>query len=254
MTIPLAITTDDLICLVAGTLSEEDFLRVAAAVKHDIELQAQLVALENIRQSLVQSMSVAQNPAQAQTIATRVLQRVEAAQTNQSTSAKPVAAERWPQRLRSFFSTQPRSAQWAYGLVLVQALGITYLMSGTLQPADELASGPRSAGPHSKQLGVVPGSVVISVSFEAATPESSIRGLLLELEAQIIAGPSQLGQYKIVVAGNRSALAFQLLKEAAFVVQAIEVQARPKNFSEPVSAPPSDAPGDVTRNNNGGQK
>lgn len=248
------VTTDELFGLVAGTLNKEDFLRVAMAVKQDIALQDQLAALENIRQSLVKSISAAQNPAQAQTMATRVLHRVEAAGTDQTAPSKPAATERWTKRLSNLFLMSPQPARWAYGLVLVQAVGMAWLASGMLQPADELASSTRSAGPDSKQLGVVPGTMVISVSFEAATPESSIRGLLLELEAQIVAGPSQLGQYKIAVASNRSALAFQVLKDTAFVLQAIEVQTRPTNFSEPVSAPSSDASRGVTRNNNGGQK
>lgn len=247
------VTTDELFGLVAGTLNQEDFLRVAMAVKQDIALQDQLAALENIRQSLVKSISAAQNPAQAQTMATRVIHRVEAAGTDQTAPSKPAATERWA-RLRNLFLMSPQPARWAYGLVLVQAVGMAWLAGGMLQPADELASSTRSAGPDSKQLGVVPGTMVISVSFEAATPESSIRSLLLELEAQIVAGPSQLGQYKIAVASNRSALAFQVLKDTAFVLQAIEVQTRPTNFSEPVSAPSSDASRAVTRNNNGGQK
>ena len=220
------ITTDELLGLVAGTLNQDDFLRVAMAVTQSIELQAQLTVLENIRQNLVHSMSVADNQAHAQTMAAKVLQRVEASQKNQFATVKPIAAERWTKRLGNFFFRLPQPARWAYGLVLVQAVGITLLVSGTYQPADKAASSTRSAGPASKQLGEVPGRVVLNVSFEANTPESTIRGLLLELEAQIIAGPTQLGQYKIAVARNRSALALMRLRESTFVEQAFEVESQ----------------------------
>jgi len=250
MTIQLAITTDDLLGLVAGTLNEGDFLRVAAAVKQDLELQAQLAALENIRQNLMQSMSVPQNPAQAKTMAATVVQRVELARANQTTSVKPVAAKSWTKLLSNFFLKSRQPARWAYLLVLVQAVGITWLVGGTFQSAHESASSTRSAGAASKQLGEISGSVVISVSFEAATPESAIRGLLLELEAQIIAGPTQLGQYRITVARNRSAFALLKLNEASFVEQAIEVQA----LSNPADKPPSEPSRSLPLENNGDKK
>ena len=73
---------------------------------------------------------------------------------------------------------------------------------------------------------------MLSVSFEPSTPESSIRGLLLELEAQIIAGPTQLGQYKIEVARNRKPLALLKLKQTNFVEQVTEIAAEPGKADE----------------------
>lgn len=229
MTSPTDITTDDLLGLIAGTLNPDDFSRVAAAVKREPALQAQLASLEHLRHRLVQAMDLAPSPIQAQAMATNVLARIA---LNPAPPATPASPESWAQRLRHFFSASPPPARWAYALVLVQALGMTWLASGALQPADPSAADTRSTNADSKQLGEVPGNVIISVSFDAATPESAVRGLLLDIEAQIIAGPTQLGQYKISVARNRRDLALTKLKEASFVAQLIETEAPPGQSGE----------------------
>ena len=44
-----SISVDELLALVAGTLNDDDFVRVAKAVKDDVALQAQLAGFEQIR-------------------------------------------------------------------------------------------------------------------------------------------------------------------------------------------------------------
>ena len=111
----------------------------------------------------------------------------------------------------------------AYGLVAIQTVGLAWLINGAIQTNDGSTASTRSAGADTKQLGTVPANVTFNISFDPATPESTIRGLLLELEAQLIAGPSQLGQYKIVVARNRAHLALLKLREAVFVESVTEL-------------------------------
>ena len=232
MTLPSKISTDELLALVAGTLNREDFLRVASAIKNDVALQTQLAGLEQIRRGLILSMDVAQTPAQTEAMAAKVLQRAGAASAVNAVSTPSAGADSWLKRFGDFLSTSSKPARLAYGLVVLQAFGVAWLASSALQTTHEPASGTRSAAPASKQLGVVPGSVVLSVSFEPSTPESSIRGLLLELEAQIIAGPTQLGQYKIEVARNRKPLALLKLKQTNFVEQVTEIAAEPGKADE----------------------
>lgn len=212
---------DELIGLVAGTLNPEDFVRVAKAVKNDAALQAQLAGLERIRSELIDTMVFDKRPAAVETFAGQVLQR---AMLSGDMQAQAITKTSWASRLGKFFVVSLPSARLAYGLVVVQAVGIAWLLGGALQVSDEsTATSTRSAGIESKQLGTVPGSVTFSVSFDPATPEATVRGLLLEMEAQIIAGPSRLGEYKIAVVRNRSHMALLKLREAAFVEQFTEI-------------------------------
>lgn len=219
---PHDVTTDDLLGLVAGTLGPADFSRVAAAVKHSPALQAQLASLEQIRHRMELALDLAPTPAQAQALADRVLHRTGAGIASGATAHRRAP---WSKRLLAFLSASPTPARWAYALVLVQAVGMAWWASGALPSND--AADVRSAGIDSKQLGEVPGAVVVSVSFDPTTPETTVRGLLLDIEAQIIAGPTQLGQYKLSVARNRRDLALGKLKEAPFVTQLTELEARP---------------------------
>lgn len=224
MSLQSSISVDDLVALVAGTLGHEDFVRVAGAVKNDIALQAQLSALEKIRSELIQAMAFDKRQVTAEIFAENLVMRVMPSHTapeKLKTGLK--TGNNWMNRLQRFFTLSPTPARFAYALVAMQTVGIAWLLSGVLQSNDGSNSSTRSTGADSKQLGSVPGSVTFSVSFDPATPESTIRGLLLEVEAQIIAGPSRLGQYKIVVARNRSHLALLKLREAVFVEQVTEL-------------------------------
>jgi len=220
MTSQSSITVDELIGLVAGTLNHADFVRIAKAVKNDAALQAQLAGLEQIRSELIYAMVFDKRQVTVETFAEHLLQRVESSSV---VRARTKTDSTWMSQLSNFFTGSSRSARFAYGLVAIQAVGIAWLVSGALQTNDGSTGSTRNAGAESKQLGVVPSGVTFSVSFDPTTPESIVRGLLLELEAQIISGPSQLGQYKIVVARNRSHLALLKLREANFVEQVTEI-------------------------------
>ena len=223
MTTRPVITVDELMGLVAGTLNNADFERVAKAVKSDVALQTQLAGLEKIRTGLIHFMDLEHSPIAVEAFAENMLQRVDA---TSAVKEKNTFTRIWMSRLTrlaNFFSASHPSVRLAYSLVAVQAIGIAWLVTAGIQNNDWSTGSMRSAGPASKQLGTVPDSVMFSVSFDPSTPEASIRGLLLELEAQIVAGPSRLGQYRIVVARNRSQLALLKLRESAFVEQAIEI-------------------------------
>lgn len=220
MTLQSSITDDELLGLVAGTLSREEFMRVAQAVKKDVALQAQLAVFEQLRSVLIQAMAFEKSQASVTTFAENVAMRAESAD---AALEKAKTANIWMGWISNFFSGSSTPVRFAYSLVAIQAIGIAWLLSGALQINDGSTANTRTAGPDTKQLGTAPASITFSISFDPATPESDIRGLLLELEAQIISGPSQLGQYKIVVAHNRSRLALLKLREANFVEQVTEL-------------------------------
>ena len=220
MTSQSSITSDELLGLVAGTLNHEDFVRIAKAVKNDAALQAKLAGFEQIRSELIDAMVFDKRQVTVETFAENLAKRVD---SSSAAREKATTGSTWISWLNNVFAGSSMCARFAYGLVAIQAVGITWLVSGAIQTYDGSTTSTRTAGAESKQLGAVPSSITFSVSFDPATPESTIRGLLLELEAQIIAGPSQLGQYKIVVARNRSHLALLKLREAVFVEQVTEI-------------------------------
>lgn len=213
------VSVDELLALVAGTLDHDDFVRVAKAVKNDAALQAQLDGFEKIRTELIKTMAFDKRQATAEIFAENLVKRVETSGTAFE-KAKTSNRANWLGRL---FTQSPTPARFAYALVALQAVGIAWLVSGALQTDSGSSSTTRSIEAGSKQLGSAPGNVTFSISFDPTTPESTVRGLLLEVEAQIIAGPSRLGEYKIVVARNRSHLALVKLREAVFVEQVTEI-------------------------------
>lgn len=220
-----AVSLDDLLALAAGTLGHENFVRVARAVKNSPALQRELANFELIRNGLMQSMLLEHSPAKVDALAESVLAKLtanaEGLTAGPSKTAKPAsqtALSKWLERLRT-----PRYVGWAYGVLATQTLAIAWLATSVMVVNDPPTATSRTAGPDSKQLGTVPESVIFSVSFDPATSESTVRGLLLELQAQIISGPTQLGQYRISVARNRAHFALLKLREAAFVEQVLEI-------------------------------
>ena len=215
-----SISVDELLALVAGTLNDDDFVRVAKAVKDDVALQAQLAGFEQIRSELIDAMVFDKRQVTVKTFAENLAKRVD---PSSAAREKANTGSTWISWLNKFFAGSSAPARYVYGLVAIQAVGIAWLVSGALQTYDGSTVSTRTTGADTKQSGAAPASVTFSVSFDPTTPESTIRGLLLELEAQIIAGPSQLGQYKIVVARSRSHFALLKLREAVFVEQVTEI-------------------------------
>ena len=218
---PDAVGLDDLIDLTAGTLNEAAFSKVAQALGASPALQAQLAQLERVRDGLVRQNTAETSPQAAAELADKLAARLN---TSQSQTPNPLPLrvpgvfERLLQRLTA------RKLGLAYGALALQ-LALLLVWSGmALQQPEPSGASMRGAGPDSKQLGSVPEMVYINVSFEPATTESSLRALLLEIQGEIVSGPSQLGQYRIRVARNRSDLALARLRETSFVEQAGEAR------------------------------
>lgn len=220
---------DDLIALVAGTLDEPDFERVSSAVAKDPALQLALHHLEMIHAGVLRNAVPVDDEAAVAATTTRVLNQISAS------AATPATTDFAATRLRNLSAwlhntwisiCQPDLARWAYGAVVAQAVVIVALATNAMPwQAEETSTMRGGGGPaDSKQLGVVPGNVLFTVNFSANTPESTFRALLLDIQAQIVSGPNQLGQYRISVARNRSDLAQQRLKESKFVEQVVELR------------------------------
>jgi hypothetical protein len=220
-------TDDELMALVAGTLDEEDFVRVAKAVKNDIALRIEFARLEQIRSGLARRVQTEKSPAEIDTFTEKVLQQLSG--KNRVQTKKPSLWAGWFDR---FFT--PGSARLAFGLVAAQIIGIVWLANSALPVniGEQGTADFRSTGSGITPHGATSEVRIFSVTFSPDTTESSMRGLLLELEAQIVAGPSQLGQYRISVARNRSQLVLLKLRESVFVEQVTEIaRDAPKNIN-----------------------
>ena len=220
---------DELLALVAGTLSEPDFERVANAVANDPALQQSLQQLEMIHAGLLRITEPAGDAAAVAATTARVLQQIS------TTAALPTDSESVAPRLPDFsgwlrnrwvWICLPAQARWAYGAVVAQIAVIVVLTTQAVpqQPDEAGAMRGGSASTSSKQLGVMPGHVLFTVRFAATTPESSLRALLLAIQAEIVSGPNQLGQYKISVARNYRDLAQQRFAESKFVEEVVEIK------------------------------
>lgn len=220
---------DELLALVAGTLSDSDFERVANAVANDPALQQSLQHLEMIHAGLLRITEPAGEAAAVGATTARVLQQIS------TTAALSTNSESVAPRLPYFFGwlhsrwvwiCQPAQARWAYGAVVAQTAVILVLTTQAVpqQPDEAGAMRGGSASTSSKQLGVMQGHVLFTVRFAATTPESSLRGLLLAIPAEIVSGPNQLGQYKISVALNYRDLAQRRLAESKFVDEVVEIK------------------------------
>ena len=222
---------DDLLGLVAGTLDANNFERVSRAVAHDPLLLKSLQQVEQIREGVLRSQAPVENlSAIAATHATvldalATSSQLVMAVKNQGHSNDPGFAS-WRKKCLSIFF-RPSAVGFAYGLVVFQAAVIAAFTLTSAAPTDGTeTSAMRGAtqATDNKQLGTQQDNIFLTVSFAASTPESTFRALLLEIQADIVSGPNQLGQYRISVARNRSYLAQVKLREAEFVEQALEVK------------------------------
>ncbi len=217
---------EELMALVAGTLGDAEFSRVALALQGDASLRYQLAQLEQLRDGLVRQAAAQTSPQAGAEMAKRLEKTLQQeptqAQTPQPTRQTGVF-QRLLQRITTGKPGLAGLAGLAYGALTLQLL-LLVVWIGVIKPLPESSgAGMRGAGPDSKQLGSLPEMVYINVSFDPATTEASLRGLLLEIQAELVSGPNQLGQYRLRVARNRSELALARLRETVFVEQAGEV-------------------------------
>ncbi len=218
---------EELLALVAGTLSVEDFDRVSTAIQSNQALQTELAHLEQIHSSLVRVMPTQKSAEELEAFSEKLLDRINCKVPLKAKNSGSSVLAIWFDRLFS-----PTSARWAFGVVAAQTIGIAWLATGALSVDKQVTSSTRSLTPDAMHSGVV----IFAVTFSPNTTESTMRGLLRDIEAQIISGPSQLGQYRVAVVRNRSDVALLKLRQAVFIDQFSEVkedgsQAPPKRIN-----------------------
>jgi hypothetical protein len=230
------ITEDELIGLVSGSLPESEFDRVSLAVAASTELLARLEQLELIREGLAQEFEPTYTDAENKQAAQKMLQQLDAPQL-EAPPPKPqyvptphAGGKPWK---------PPKRTRWLYGAIAAQALcilGLGVIALPTLQ--SKMGSQPSLVAQNGVQNGEVPvyrslgmpaGALLLAVQFAPTATEREIRGLLLDAEALIVSGPTQLGEYQLAVAGNKADAALKKLQSAAFVESAkISPEVSPK--------------------------
>ena len=226
------ITEDELIGLVSGSLPEAEFDRVTQAVAASPELLARLDQLERIREGLAQGFEVSYSDAENKQATQKMLQKLDELQL----AAPPVK----PQYVPSAHAggkpwKPPKRSRWLYGALAAQALfilGLGVIALPTIQ--SQLGSPPplvaqEGDAPVYRSAGVPAGAVLLAVQFTPTATEREIRGLLLDAEAQIVSGPTQLGEYQLAVAGNKADAALKKWQASAIVESAkVIAKARPE--------------------------
>ena len=186
-----------------GTLTGADRERVEAALRADHEA-SEMLAWEKMVRSAVredQVFAVAADHGLA-----RVMQHIRA-------EAKPVSS--WRKRYGWFGDlvarfTGPTALALACGLVAVQFAVIVQIWPG--KGATEGYSNERSVPGRSLKF-----DSFLRVSFRPDAREDNLRSLLREAHAEVVAGPSQIGDYYIVVAKADLQAALGILQASAFV-------------------------------------
>lgn len=191
-----------------GTLTAADRERVEAALRGGDEASAMLTWERMVRSAVREdpALAVAADHGLA-----RVMQRIRS-------EAKPVSSKRdgygWFSDLMARF-TGPTALALACGVVAVQFAVIVQIWPG--EGATEGYSNERSLPGRSQKF-----DSFLRVSFRPDASEDNLRSLLREVHAEVVAGPSQIGDYYIVVAKANVQTALGILQASAFV-ESVEI-------------------------------
>jgi hypothetical protein len=191
-----------------GSLTGADRERVEAALRGGGEASAMLAWERMVR------FAVREDPAfvvAADHALARVMSRIRS-------EAKPASSRRdgkgWLSGLIARF-TGPTALALACGVVAVQLAVIVQIWPGN--GALGGYSEERSVPARSQKF-----DSFMRVSFRPDARENELRSLLREVHAEVVAGPSQIGDYYIVVAKANVEAALGILQASAFV-ESVEI-------------------------------
>jgi hypothetical protein len=209
---------------VNGTLTGPDRDRVEAALR-DEKGAATLLALEK---SLAQAVKndTTFDIAEDRNL-DKVMQRIRAerkpalAATTARPAAKSGARERTASRVLEWFRWSPAFAV-ACGVMAIQFGIITHLW--TTRGEESEYSGQRSVAIRSAQ-------VYVRVTFKPESTEQEMRELIRSLTAEIVSGPSQLGDYYLMLPSSTSQQALTTLQSDSHVDSAEFVKSLPSRPS-----------------------
>lgn len=184
--------------LANGTLEGEDLARVEAALAADPALRAELEALRAIRDTM-RAEPPLQSPGELGLA--RLMRDIDRREDHVLPEPAPLPDNVVPiSRLRI----------WQIAAAVVLALGVAQALF--FGPGPETGAEFELAGGEPAELAAAP-EVDFRVIFAPDATEAEMRALLLETGAEIVAGPSALGFYDIIVV--QDALASRAVQGAA---------------------------------------
>lgn len=202
---------DELPWLANDTLSADERSRVEAAIAADDEARTALNWELAMRDAIKAETEEWEAPAH---VLDNVLQRIERAKP----APAPSALQKFMAAVKDAFQTTPKFA-YACAIMLVQFAVIGHLLVS--RDEDAAYSEVRSTG------GAQSSMQFIRVMFAPTSTESDLRELLRKANADIVAGPSQLGDYYLLVEPAQIISALTLLKASAKIEVAEVVNALP---------------------------
>lgn len=198
-----------------GTLTDADRKQFEADLAADPRIQSMLSWETDIRSA------VRDNP--ALTVAAdhgleRVMQRIQAEALAKRPASKQVQGN-WFSRLSQYLTASP-GLSFACAIVLIQFGVIAHTQSG--KQDEKMYSDVRSATVEAAQ-----NDTFLKVSFRQGAQERDLRLLTRMINANIVAGPSQLGDYYLLVSRDEAAAALNVLRASSHVESADIVNALP---------------------------
>lgn len=200
-----------------GTLADADRKQFEADLATDPRIQSMLSWEIDIRSA------VRDNPAlivAADHGLERVMQRIQADALAKRPAPKQSQEQgNWFSRLSQYLTASP-ALSFACAIVLIQFGVIAHTQSG--KQDEKTYSDVRSAAVEAAQ-----NDSFLKVSFRQGTQESDLRLLTRMINANIVAGPSQLGDYYLLVSKDAASSALNALRASSHVESADIVNALP---------------------------
>jgi anti-sigma-K factor RskA len=204
---------------VNGTLTGPERERVETALRDDAQARALLDWEKALRRSVQNDpqFDIAEDRGLAQ-----VMQRIRA-ETKSAAAAAPRRAPRADTfaRFREFFRWSPALAL-ACGVMAVQ-FGVIVHLTGLRGEESEYSGVRTMITRHSETF--------VRVAFKPEATENDLRTLVRSVDAEIVAGPSQIGDYYLVVPAKNAEAALKTLQSSTSVESAEVVRALPSRPS-----------------------
>ena len=204
---------------VNGTLTGAERDRVEAALRDDARATALLEWEKSLREAVKSdpSLEIAEDRGLAQ-----VMQRIRA-------EAKPAAAV--AKRTRASSSATSRVLEWfRLSPALALACGVVAVQFGIIVHMQQ-TRGEESAYSGLRTIGGKKTESFVRVTFKPESTETDLRTLLRSLEAEIVSGPSQLGDYYLMVKTATVQATLTTLQSSAHVESAEIVNVLPSRPS-----------------------
>ncbi len=114
---------------------------------------------------------------------------------------------------------RPAMALAVAAVVLAQTVVI-----GTLLTRENSEQAPLSGPSVGTSLGATQGMVLFTVAWRADAREADIRALLASTQAQIVAGPSALGLYRVALPIAHAPLGLAALRAASHLIESVQAE------------------------------